>query len=221
MAAMTQTIDGISQRLSDAISDASDMLGRLRPLLPEPDASGPQTGTIGRHAPESREPWNRAVADAYWNLWFGPGVLVNACRIDLGLEPLGGAGQPGRLAGQVALSALRNLVIAAPGDLRKHVIAKLERWVDLARAIPAVDISEPWSPVPAAPGQHPPPCPYCKTYGLRMQRRRGQVRCAMPGCKDADGMPTRARMEPGAMTGEERLVFTDGTTMFWTGDGNG
>jgi hypothetical protein len=40
----------------------------------------------------------------------------------------------------------------------------------------------------------------------------------MPGCRDTDGNATRARMEPGRMTGEARLVFGDGTTMHWAGE---
>lgn len=215
---MPKVIDATDQRLADAIADAHEMLLKLQPLLAEPDGAGPQTGTIGRHAPESSEPWNTVVANAYWNLWFGPGMLVATVRYAMGMSRRPDADLP---RGPDAFKVLADL-LAGPrtADVVKLVIGKLERWVTMAQAIPALDEAEPWLPVPGAPGQHPPPCPYCRTFGLRMQKRRGQVRCTMPGCKDADGLPTRARMEPGAMTGEERLVFSDGTTMFWTGDGD-
>jgi hypothetical protein len=206
--------DELTRRLSEAVSDAEALLPALQRLLPEPDGTGPSTGTIGRHAPESDEPWNNIVADAYWNLWFGPGMLIGHLRSALGLPQLA---EPPK--GADALKAITNLAAAAETDAVRFVIRKLERWADLARQIPAIDEAEPWEPVPAPPGQTPPECPYCRTFGLRMQRRRGQVRCAMPGCRDADGNATRARMEPGRMTGEARLVFGDGMTMHWSGDG--
>jgi hypothetical protein len=59
----------------------------------------------------------------------------------------------------------------------------------------------------------PVPCPYCDTYGLRMLRRKGEVKCIFPGCVDSDGWPTKARMEAGRMTGQERLIFRDGMMM--------
>jgi hypothetical protein len=210
---MPPRADELSRRLSEATSDAETLLPILQALLPEPDTAGPSTGTIGRYPPESDEPWNSAVADAYWNLWFGPAELIGHLRTALGLAALQ---DPPR--GPDAINAIRNLAPAAEVDTVRFVIRKLERWVDLARRIPAIDETEPWESVPAPPGRTPPECPYCHTFGLRMQRRRGQVRCAMPCCTDSDGNATRARMEPGRMTGEARLVFGDGMTMHWAGE---
>jgi hypothetical protein len=215
MCAVGRHVDDLWARLTEAVTDAEALLPKLQALLPEPDGIGPTTGTIGRHKPTSDEPWNTAVADAYWNLWFGPGQLVGMLRYGLGLPQLPPSEAP---VGPDALKAIRNLTPAAPSDLVRHVTGKLERWADLARRIPAIDESEPWTPVPSLPGRAPPECPYCRTFGLRMQRRRGVVRCVMPGCRDGDGNVTRARMEPGRMTGEARLVFGDGTTMHWAGE---
>jgi hypothetical protein len=214
------TVDDLYHRLTEAINDAELLLPKLSELLPEPDSLGPTTGTIGRHKPTSDEPWNTAVADAYWNLWFGPTQLVGMLRYALDLPALPDRDTP---KGPDALKAIRNLTPSAAGEHVRYVVLSLERWCDLARRIPAIDESEPWTPVPAPPGRTPPECPYCHTFGLRMQRRRGIVRCVMPGCVDGDGRPTQARMEPGRMTGEARLVFGDGTTMHWSGerDGNG
>jgi hypothetical protein len=207
-----RTVDELGQRLAEALRDVDALLPQLQSLLPEPDARGPHTGTIGRHAPESAPPWNQAVADAYWNLWHGPGQLVNVLRSELGMIPFR---DPPR--GHAALDAIGTLSASVVRDVQRYVLRKLERWADLARRIPAIDESEPWVPVPAVPGGHPPACPYCRTFGLRMQRRRGQVRCTMPGCRDGEGNPTRARMEPGRMTGEARLVFGDGMMLHWAG----
>jgi hypothetical protein len=211
---MARSADDLTQRLAEAIDDAAGLLPKLAALLPEPDVIGPTTGTIGRHKPSSTEPWNTAVADAYWNLWFGPAQLVGILRYALDLPQLPRSEVP---HGHEALKALANLTPSSPDDHVRFVAGKLERWCDLARRIPAIDESEPWTPVPAPPGRTPPECPYCRTFGLRMQRRRGAVRCVMPGCRDGDGNATRARMEPGRMTGEARLVFGDGTTMHWAG----
>jgi hypothetical protein len=202
----------LGQRLAEAIRDAEALLPQLQSLLPEPDARGPRTGTIGRHVPESSPPWNSAAADAYWNLWHGPGVLINYLRGELGMHPLT---DPPR--GAEGLAALRDLTTSVVRDVQRTVLRKLERWADLARRIPAIDESEPWVPVPAVPDSRPPTCPYCGTFGLRMQRRRGQVRCTMPGCTDGEGNSTRARMEPGRMSGEARLVFGDGMMLHWAG----
>ena len=210
--------DALVGRLTEAVKDAADLLPQLAAMLPEPESAGPATGTIGRHAPESAEPWNQPAADAYWNLWFGPGKLVAVLRYALGLPRIPDDELP---RGADALATVANLAVAAPVDVLRWTVRRLERWVDLARRIPAIDESEPWVPVPSPPGSTPPPCPYCGTFGLRMQRRRGQVRCALPGCVDGEGNATRARMEPGRMTGEARLVFGDGTTMHWAGEVGG
>jgi hypothetical protein len=206
---MPQTIDHLTGRLETAIEEAGEMLDRLRRLLPEPESLGADTGTIGRHPPKSSEPWNSAAADAYWNLWFGPATLVNFLRGKAGLR----AHRTNQARGGDGLSELRDLAPGAPDDALSYVIRKVERWVTMAQSVPAIDESEPWAALPARPGARPPECPYCHTFGLRMLRRKGEVRCFFPGCTDADGMATRARMEPGRMTGEERLVFGDGTML--------
>lgn len=211
---MPKTIDPVLDRVSEAIGEARGLINDVRWLLPEPDNTGPQTGTIGRHVPDGSEPWNSAAADAYWNLWHGPSILVNYLRGSLGLAALRWPPK-----GHEAYDVLRKLVVAAPPSNVRYVTRKLERWTNMALRLPGIDQGpEPWTPVPAAAGATPPACPFCGTYALRMRKLAGQVRCFMPGCKDSHGDATRARMEPGRMTGEARLVFGDGTMMHWTGD---
>lgn len=200
-------------RLMMAVRDAQDALERLLPLLPEPEVRGLQTGTIGRTAPESSEPWNSAAADAYWDLYFGAGNLVNEMRYAIGLRILR---VPNR--GEDAFRQIYNLAPSSPPEVVAEACRRLERWAERAMQVPAIDESEPWVPVPGI-GPKPPACPFCNTYALRMKRRAGEVRCFFPDCADADGSPTCARMEPGRMTGEARLVFGDGTMMHWSGDG--
>jgi hypothetical protein len=190
------------------VDDAETYLARLEPLLAEPESAGPDTGTIGRHAPESSEPWAAAAASAYWDLYFGAGNLARGMRSAAGLHlPL-----YKDTYGPEALDIVRNFAPTASDTVLRWVIGALEKWVGNARGVPAVDEDEPWVPLPRN-GDRQIACPYCTTYGLRMLKRKGEVRCFFPSCSDADGNPTRARMESGRMTGEERLVFGDGTTM--------
>lgn len=197
------TADTPADRLAEGLKSAEAMLAQLQVLLPELDSLGPTTGTVGRHAPESDEPWNNVVADAYWGIWHGAGKLVGLLRYAVGLKQLPEREAP---TGPDALKAIGNLAPAAPDDVLRDAVRVVEGWIDKARRIPAIDESEAWSPI----GPQPPECPYCRTFSLRMQRRRGVVRCMFPGCRDSDGNPTRARMEPGRMSGEESLVFDDG-----------
>lgn len=199
-------------RLLTAIGDARTALARLEPLLPEPEVLGLQTGTIGRTAPESSEPWNSAAADAYWDLYFGAGHIVNEMRYALGLRV---KRQPPR--GPDGLDEILNLAPPVTPDLIAEVCRRLNRWAERAMQVPAIDESEPWVPVPGI-GPKPPACPFCNTFALRMKRRAGEVRCFFPDCVDGEQNPTCARMEPGRMTGEARLVFRDGTMMHWTGE---
>lgn len=201
-------------RLIEATHSAVDLMTRLEPLLAEPESSGPDTGTIGRHAPESREPWAMQAAGAYWDLYFGAGEVARAMRGAAGLRlPLYNDTQ-----GPPAIDVIRNMAPTASAWILRGATRKLETLVRKARTIADVDEHEEWRELPQLPGRSPLACPYCQTYGLRMLKRKGEVRCTFPDCRDHDGVPTRARMEPGRMTGEERLIFGDGTTM---GGGSG
>lgn len=194
-------------RLDEAVNEAADRLDKLWVLLPEPESVGPQTGTIGRHAPESREPWAPQAAAAYWDIYFGAREMARAMRGAAGMR------RPPDVCGFEALEIVQRMAPASSDWILRGVTRKLRQWVRQADAVPALDEQEPWVALPAPPGRNPLACPYCGTFGLRMLRRKGEVRCFFPDCTDADGKPTRARMEPGRMTGEERLIFGDGTTM--------
>lgn len=205
---MALTIDDQTHRLAVAIDAAGELLDTLQRLMAEPDGSGPATGTIGRHPPESKEPWSPPAAHAYWAIYHGARGLANIMREAVGMRPKrdGPYGYP-------ALLEIGNLAPSVSTLVLRTSIRMVETWVDQARQVPAIDESEPWANVPQIVGAQPPRCPYCQTFGLRMQRRAGRIACFFPGCVDSEGDPTRARMESGRMTGESRLVFGDGTMM--------
>lgn len=200
-------------RLTAALLDAARLLPHLSALLPETGGQGPQTGTIGRHAPESSEPWQAEAASVYWTIHTGIRRLVNEMRGERGMVSLVWRGHDD--ATHQVFRLARNYAPAVSPETVATALARVEGWVTSARQIADVDEVERWIPVPRVPGGKPPACPYCKTYNLRMARRRGEVRCLYPGCTDRDGNPTRARMELGPMSGEGLLVFADDTTMHY------
>jgi hypothetical protein len=207
IAAMTRTETSMATRCWDAVNDARGRINRLHPMIAEPDNSGPDTGTIGRHAPESSEPWGRQAASAYFDLYFGAREYARAMRGAAGMR------RPADVCGHEALDIVDAMVTISQPFILRGVTRGLERLVRQADQVPGIDEGEPWAALPNLPGHQPLACPYCRTYGLRMLKRKGEVKCFFPGCKDSDGSPTRARLEPGRMTGEARLIFGDGIMM--------
>lgn len=200
------------QHLLKALNHAEGLLPVLGRLLPEPSGTGPATGTIGRHAPESSEPWQGEAADAYWRIWFGARKLADRLRRRMGLPVRRwGAGDTG--AAFTAIANLAALGSTIPPAEVAEAREEVERWVASAQRIRDIDQVETWVPLPRPPGFPPPACPYCKTLSLRMAKGREEVRCFFPECKDYDGSPTRARMETGRFTDSGHLVFGDGTVV--------
>jgi hypothetical protein len=197
------------RHLIQALADAEGLLAVLGRLLAEPTGKGPATGTIGRHAPESSEPWHSEAADAYWRIWFGARKLADRLRHLAGLQRREwGSGDTG-----AALSAIAGLATSVPPSDLAAAREQAESWVAGARRIRDIDEVETWTPLPRPPGFPPPCCPYCQTLSLRMAKGREEVRCFFPGCRDIDGNPTRARMELGRFTDAGHLVFGDGTVV--------
>lgn len=197
------------EHLCSALTEAEALLPVLARLLPEPSSGGPATGTIGRHAPESSEPWQAEAADAYWRIWFGSRKLANRLARVLELRernyPAGGTGH--------ALTAISSYATKIDPEELASTRERVEGWVTSARRIRDIDEIESWVPLPRPKGFPPPACPYCKTLSLRMAKGREEVRCFFPQCQDYDGNPTRARMEIGRYSAAGHLVFGDGTVV--------
>lgn len=197
------------QLLCQALADAEGLLPVLGRLLPEPSSGGPATGTIGRHAPESSEPWQDEAAHAYWAIYFGARKLANRLRQVAGLPPRAwGYGDT-----STALGLIASLATTVPEQDLAEARQAAESWVTGARRIRDIDEVDTWQPVPRVPGSAPPACPYCHTLSLRMSRLREEVRCFYPDCTDLDGKPTKARMQRGRLGDTGTLVFGDGTVV--------
>lgn len=203
-----------ADRLAEACGYVTSRLHQVGALLPEPNGR-PQTGTIGRHAPESSEPWQGNAAAVYWTIHFGARRLEDACRADIGLP----ARDPARGGTAVnTLQALNAVAAMAPtmtvGGL-KAARQRVERWSTAIDEMPDIDLADAWTPVPRQPGLLPPVCPYCQCFTLRMAVSRQLVRCFNPPCRDGDGNPPAARMERGRLTGNGMLVFGDTTVVHY------
>lgn len=207
---MARAFNGNDQPVLDELLRATDECRRLLPhlvnLLAAQPGLGPRAGTIGRHAPESREPWATEAASAHWGIHFGSQIAADRMRVSLGIGTLSWGSNNG-------LDVMDSCAPIIEPILLRNARNTAEGWVNAALRIRDIDQAETWTAVPRTPGLRPPFCPHCHTYSLRLNRRRGEIRCFLPGCVDSDGKPTRARMETGAASGEGMLVFDDNTVM--------
>jgi len=204
-------------RLTTACTDVRKALADVAALLPEQQGR-PKSGTIGRHAPESAEPWQGEAAAVYWNIHFGARNLEDECRADVGLPPI----QPRRGGSSAntdeALLRIGNYAAALSPKFLAACRARVERWATSIDRLSDIDLADVWVPVPRQPGHLPPACPYCGMFTLRMTVRREIVRCFNPPCRDGDDRPPIARMERGRYTGDGMLVFTDQTVVHYRGE---
>lgn len=188
------------------------LLDQLEALLGEP-AVDPTTGTRSRHKAQAAPPWHAEAAAALMTIHAGARELEIDLRYRAQLPIRERGGTTGNT--KAALLALPPLVDLVPGEVARDAERTVGGWVLSAQRIRDIDESDEWVPVPRPRGVTPPECPYCRTFSLRMCRRRGQVRCSNPQCRDSDGQRPVARMEHGAVSGEASLVFGDGMSVHY------
>jgi hypothetical protein len=75
-----------------------------------------------------------------------------------------------------ALDAIPRLAAGLPEDAGADAAHVIGRWINAARAIPAIDEAEQWRPVQARP------CPFCGCFFLRVlldaaKRPAGRIEC--------------------------------------------
>lgn len=203
-----------ADRLYAAVGKVLEDYEQVAALLPEPQGK-PKLGTIGRHAPESSEPWQGEAASVYWSIHFGARRLEDAVRTDIGLsphEPVRG-GSDGNTVD--ALRAIRNAATTMTAGMLHTCVRRVEGWHTAIMRMTDIDQADTWVPVPRQPGHLPPTCPYCTNFTLRMSTGREIVRCFNPPCRDGDGKRPVARMERGRLTGDGMLVFGDQTVVHY------
>lgn len=200
-----------SQQTLDELVIALAVCRRLLPILNElkntQPGMGPSQSNIGRHKPESKEPWASAAAHAHFSIYFDSRILADLMRVDIGIGTW-----PWR-NGEDGLDQIESAAPLVTSRVLGVALRQTEHWVQAGLRIHEIDLEDSWTPVPRTPGQPPTFCPFCSTLSLRVNPRRGLIRCFFPGCTDTDGRATRARMEYSPAFGQGILVFDDGTTV--------
>jgi hypothetical protein len=209
--------DAALARLRDACTGVRTSIEDIADLLPEPQGK-PRSGTIGRHAPESSEPWQGEAAAVYWAIHFGARRLEEDMRHAAGIPPHDPARGGSNANTNFALTAIADLGVSVPEPHLRDAMRQVERWANMIGRLSDIDQADMWTPVPRQPGAMPPACPYCGLFTLRMSIRREIVRCFNPPCRDNDNHPPVARMERGRLTGDGMLVFGDGTVIHYRGE---
>lgn len=196
------------QTLNELIADIKTchaLLPILNELKNQQPGMGPRESTIGRTPPESKEPWAAEAATAYFNLYFGSRSCANAMRVEIGLTARAWAINEDGLD---QIQSTASLVM--PHTLRTASVY-VSRWMNAGLRIRDIDLQDSWTPLPREPGHPPTYCPFCSNLSLRINQRRGLIRCFFPGCRDSNGTSTRARIEVSPAHGKGILVFDDGT----------
>lgn len=199
------------------IQELLPLLDQLRELVPE-QVTDPSRGTPARREiAGSPAPWHPEAGVLLYL------VAEEARRLEasLRLEVTGHTGP--RRGGSdtntgLALGAIANLVHAVPDDHAQAAARIVGRWIRQARQVADIGLEERWTPVPAPPGKLPPPCPYCRTYSLRVAIRAGLIGCINRGCEDSQGTRPHGRLERSRLNGDPMIIWADGRTITYGRD---
>jgi hypothetical protein len=164
---------------ADFVQEACDLLagymGTLELLVAEPSSTQDAAAGMSPRPADTPEPWDapagRALMDGH------EGVR----RLEAVLKYMV-AGHPGARRGgstgntMAALDAIPRLAAGLDDDAGDATIRVIERWINAARAVPAIDEAEQWRPVQARA------CPYCGCYFLKVlldaaKRPAGRIEC--------------------------------------------
>lgn len=182
-------------RLEEAISSLIPLLPRLEAAVaPGVVPKHAATGSSASSSHPSRPPWNPAAAYAAHAVWYESRESRQALRLSALGTPRG-APFPVLHRPVCDLEALPLLAASprVPVQLSAEVAGHAQRWLLMTHL--ALGLGDDWRPIPRAPQQQPPCCPYCRLHSLRFESRKGLVRCVTPGCRDQDGARPLARVE--------------------------
>jgi hypothetical protein len=180
-----------------------DQLTRWLPtaqaLIGEPDTDGTRTHT----APDSRPPWNSAVAVAVFD------TAETMRRLEVSLRLIV-TGHPGPRRGgsdantHAAIIAITQLVHAVPEAVQRQATVVVARRVTTIQQLPAIDEAERFTTLQAR-------CPYCGLGKLRWAERSGRVTCIRYGaCFDGRGEHPLGHMGINLVTNEGAVYWNDG-----------
>lgn len=167
----------------------AEYLGRLEHLVTDPDQDGGAPAGLLSRPGNAPLPGNPAVLLAMMDAW--EGVPRLEARLMFALF-----GHPGRRRGgsrgnlDEALGHLPDLATRLTDEDVGQVVAVLDRWINGARAVRAIDETHRWRALPRRAGEAlPPRCPVCLCFQLRVDidARPMLVQCRVPGCEDNTG----------------------------------
>lgn len=197
---------------ADLVREACTLLASYLPVLErlvaEPvSAPGVAAGMTPRAA-DTPEPWNAPAGRALMDGHEGARRLEASLRYAV-------TGHPGPRRGgsagntAAALTAIPKLAAGLDEDAGAAAVRILDRWINEARALPAIDEAQQWRPLRFRP------CPYCRCYFLRALldaagRPSGHVECF--GHAES-GEPCRAVARMGTdASGRPALAWAAGLT---------
>lgn len=199
---------------ADLVREACDLLagymGTLELLVAEPATPDGPAGITFRHA-ETPEPWHaptgRALMDAHEGVRRLEAVLRYALNGHPGQRRGGSTGNT-----MDALAVIPRLAAGLDEDAEASAARVLERWVNEARSVPAIDEAQQWRHLRGRA------CPYCKlrtTLKVLLDARRrptDHVECRAARsvcCFDANGRRPVATISTDAR-GVPQLEWADG-----------
>ena len=157
---------------ADLVQEACDLLAgylpRLEELLAEPSSTQNAAAGMSPRPADTPEPWDAPVGRALMDSHEGVRRLEAVLKYMVAGHP--GARRGGSEGNTIAaLDAIPRLAAGLPEDAGASSVRYLERLINGARAVQAIDEAERWRPVPSRP------CPYCRCYFLRvLEDARGQ-----------------------------------------------
>src|SRR6478752_1967420 len=132
-------------------------MGTLELLIAEPSAAQNAAVGMSPRPADTPEPWDATVGRALMDGHEGVRRLEAVLRYTLN-------GHPGQRRGgstgntTAALAAIPRLAAGLTEDDEAVAARIIERWVNAARAVAAIDEAERWRPVPSRA------CPYCRCF---------------------------------------------------------
>jgi hypothetical protein len=176
---------------ADPVQEACDLLagymGTLELLVAEPSSTQDAAAGMSPRPADTPEPWDAPVGRALMDGHEGVRRLEAVLKYMVAGHP---GGRRGGSAGNTmaALDAIPKLAAGLDDDAGDAAARVIGRWINAARAVPAIDEAEQWRPVQARA------CPFCGCFFLKVlldaaKRPAGRIECF--GHRE-DGAPCRA-----------------------------
>ena len=176
---------------ADLVREACGLLAGYLPRLEREAAepAGTQNASAGMspRPADTPEPWNAPAGRALMDAHEGVRRLEAVLRYVLNGHPGMRRGpSPGNT--DAALKAIPRLAAGLSRDAGADAVRVIDRWINAARAVPAIDEAEQWRPVRSRA------CPSCGCYFLKVlldaaARPTGRIECF--GHRES-GAPCRA-----------------------------